>query len=400
MVQKRVQDNQLTANAARNEVQEFLDTRYVSAVEACWRIFELPMHSMDPTVERLPIHLKDEQQVQFDPDNDDLRQILDAEGDKADQLQGFFNLCERGWAAIDDQVVGGNHNGAPPGQPEERDGRQATRLPRVNPTQLLYHQVPEFFTWKPNQKGPPGEPGIPGHWALRKGYGNKALQQPPIGRIYYIHPSAGELYYLRMLLVNVPGPRSFDELKTVPGEDDSTTQTFETYREACQARGLLANNADLRETLNDVIRSQLPKEARNVFSYFLANGDCTDALSIWNEYRFHMMEDVIHTWKQRMGIVDRGYRLSESEVFMCESEALGMLDQAIKSQGTGKSVADFFPREMVERITTADLDALILEDRARNGSPEEMQEAANQVRLFDFDLGVTLTDDKLCRLTT
>ena len=105
--------------AARDEIQSYLDARYVSAVEACWRIFELPMHEMDPKVERLPIHLKNEQTVRFEPD-DNLAEVLAAEDDKDDKLTAFFKLCDQGWTAFDHAVIGGNQEGAPGVQPAPR----------------------------------------------------------------------------------------------------------------------------------------------------------------------------------------------------------------------------------------------------------------------------------------
>ena len=39
-----------------------------------------------------------------------------------------------------------------------------------------------------------------------------------VGRMTHISPSAGELYYLRILLTHVRGPKSFDDIKTVDGE--------------------------------------------------------------------------------------------------------------------------------------------------------------------------------------
>ena len=49
-----------------NEVAEFLDARYVTAPEACWRLFEFPMHARSHVVERLPVHLQNEQPVTFE----------------------------------------------------------------------------------------------------------------------------------------------------------------------------------------------------------------------------------------------------------------------------------------------------------------------------------------------
>ena len=144
------------------------------------------------------------------------------------------------------------------------------------------------------------------------------------------------------------------------------------------ARGLLTDNADLKQTLDDVIQSQMPREVRNVFAYYLANGDCSNALQIWVDYKTHMIEDVVHKWKQNAG-KDRAYILSPSEEAVCEARALGLLDEAIKNQGTGKSIRDFFPPEMVQRIPQVDLDALVLEDRDRNGDEASLQEVAAQV---------------------
>ncbi len=49
-----------------NEIQFYIDVLYVSAAEAAWRIFMLPMHRSHPTVQRLQLHLLNEQVIAFD----------------------------------------------------------------------------------------------------------------------------------------------------------------------------------------------------------------------------------------------------------------------------------------------------------------------------------------------
>ncbi|THH13907.1 hypothetical protein EW146_g6363 [Bondarzewia mesenterica] len=44
-----------------DEIKEYVDARYIGPVEACWHVFEFPMHLELPTVYRLPIHLQDDQ---------------------------------------------------------------------------------------------------------------------------------------------------------------------------------------------------------------------------------------------------------------------------------------------------------------------------------------------------
>nr|GEV82031.1 hypothetical protein [Tanacetum cinerariifolium] len=49
-----------------NEIKDFLNCRYLSACEAAWRIYGFEFHYRNPSIERLPFHLKDEQHVIFD----------------------------------------------------------------------------------------------------------------------------------------------------------------------------------------------------------------------------------------------------------------------------------------------------------------------------------------------
>jgi hypothetical protein len=50
---------------ARDEVQNYLDGRYVSANEACHLLFAFDLHDMHPNVYRLAVHLPNEQTIYF-----------------------------------------------------------------------------------------------------------------------------------------------------------------------------------------------------------------------------------------------------------------------------------------------------------------------------------------------
>ena len=43
------------------------------------------------------------------------------------------------------------------------------------------------------------------------------FRENTIDRLYTVHPNLDECFFLRMLLVNVPGPISFQQLKIVDG---------------------------------------------------------------------------------------------------------------------------------------------------------------------------------------
>ena len=57
------QSKQKTAKIGKNEIKNFLRGRYYSATESIHRILELDIHHRKPSVQRLPVHLKEEQTV-------------------------------------------------------------------------------------------------------------------------------------------------------------------------------------------------------------------------------------------------------------------------------------------------------------------------------------------------
>ena len=75
-----------------NEVTEFLDARYATAPEACWRLFEYPMHARSHVVERLPVHLKDEQLKVFEDGKE--RQVVDPSVAKDTKLMAYFKVSQ------------------------------------------------------------------------------------------------------------------------------------------------------------------------------------------------------------------------------------------------------------------------------------------------------------------
>ena len=50
---------------SHDEVEQFLNAQYISSSEAYWRIYEFPIQDLYPSVEKLPIHLENEQSVLF-----------------------------------------------------------------------------------------------------------------------------------------------------------------------------------------------------------------------------------------------------------------------------------------------------------------------------------------------
>ncbi|XP_058786723.1 uncharacterized protein LOC131661242 [Vicia villosa] len=73
-----IRNDEVSQNAQKNvdEIKQYLDCRYVSPCEACWRIFSFPIHGRKPAVERLFFHCEGENSV-FYRDMDRLDTVLE-----------------------------------------------------------------------------------------------------------------------------------------------------------------------------------------------------------------------------------------------------------------------------------------------------------------------------------
>ncbi|XP_026451074.1 uncharacterized protein LOC113351273 [Papaver somniferum] len=77
-----------------DEINNYLDCRYISGAEGCWRIFDFDIQYRDPSVERLRYHLEGEHQVIF-CDTDELEDVLDIPSAKCTKFLEWFEANKR-----------------------------------------------------------------------------------------------------------------------------------------------------------------------------------------------------------------------------------------------------------------------------------------------------------------
>ena len=73
---------------------------------------------------------------------------------------------------------------------------------------VLYVDIPKYYTWDASKKT----------WQRRKRKRQAQVgvyEAAAIGRIYTTSPKQGDCFYLRLLLLSIPGPTSFQMLRTV-----------------------------------------------------------------------------------------------------------------------------------------------------------------------------------------
>jgi hypothetical protein len=81
-----------------DEIKNYLDCRYISPPEACWRILGFGLHGNSHTAYKLPVHLPNMHNVIFN-DDDDLEEVLEASA--TTMLTEFFQLqYNRGGARV------------------------------------------------------------------------------------------------------------------------------------------------------------------------------------------------------------------------------------------------------------------------------------------------------------
>ncbi|KAL3636557.1 hypothetical protein CASFOL_018856 [Castilleja foliolosa] len=171
-----------------NEIQNFVDGRYICPHEASWRILNFPIHERNPAVEVLAVHLQNMQNVTF-------KENLRLEAIVRNPAFGRTTLTE--WIERNKR---------------DSDGLDLTYVAYSS----RYRWDKRAITWIPRVH----------------------LENPAIGRLAYVHPASGELFYLRMLLCHQRGCMSFADIRTV------SNVTHTTYRSACEALGLLGDDKE------------------------------------------------------------------------------------------------------------------------------------------------------------
>lgn len=237
-----------------NEIKQYLDGRYVCAVEAAWRLFGFDIHYRFPAVDRLPVHCPGEKNVTFNT-KDDLQNIAAKASSKNSKLEGWFLANKTLHGAKD----------------------------------VTYMEFPQHFTWKADQ----------GKWKQRE-KGNV------VGRIIDIHTSGGETFFLRMLLMQTKGATCYEDLRTVNGK------VYNTFKEACDALGLLKDDRQWHVALEENAISAMPRQLRELFVHILTNNTVADPLRLWTEHWKIMSEDILYN--RRILTNNHTLQLSDSEI--------------------------------------------------------------------------------------
>ncbi len=240
----------------RDEIKIYQDGRYVSASEASHRLYGFDLHKEHPNVVRLAMHLKGRQTILFQ------------EGTNAAAvLNRNFHTTLTAWFAFN--KIAREH------------------LNPFAPLHLafntLYHDFPRIGTWKKKEK----------QWAFR----TRMPGLLPVGRMYFVQPSKGERYFLRLLLHHVPGATSFEDLTCTNRHLQHPTQ-HASFKEACQQCGLLQDDDEWAQCMEEAISMASASCLRALFAALLVFNAVANPLALWERFKDDMAEDFLYQARQ------------------------------------------------------------------------------------------------------
>ena len=286
-----------------DEIQNFQDARYIGPHKACWRILGFNLHSRDPPVQILAVHLENMQRVTFRA-SDSLQSVVDNDFNKRTTLTEWFRY-----------------------NASNTYGRH-----------LTYLNFPKEFVWHQDGK----------YWQRRR-----RMDTQSIGRLAYVHPTSGDVFYLRLLLCHQKGCTSFRHISTVNDHIHST------YRGACEAMGLLGNDQEWNIALQEASFSASAREMRTLFCQILIFCDVSSPAALMRSHADSMSEDIPQILSDMLHIQHLHVNTDDLEGgLMFELEAI--------LNFYGKSVQDFDmqlpPPELLQILTNR----AIMEERNYN----------------------------------
>ncbi|XP_021746885.1 uncharacterized protein LOC110712740 [Chenopodium quinoa] len=217
-----------------DEIKQFQSGRWVSPCEAAWRIFSFDLFEMHPPVLPLQVHFPNEQTVHLHP-HERLRAVVANSKRSRTQLTEFF--------AVNAAVEGG--------------------------TGYLYGEFCEHYRWDAGTK----------QWKER------VLDLFSVGCLAFVYPAEGERFFLRLLLLNVRSPTSFEGLRTVNGH------VYPTFYDAALKLGLIENDNVADLTLCEASEVQMPDALRRLFATILIFCQTADPPVLWKKFYPFLSED-------------------------------------------------------------------------------------------------------------
>ena len=278
-----------------DEIETYRNAKYISASQAIGHIFELPICKIYPSVEQLALHLPNEQSV----------------------------LIREG-VPIEESL-------------EKASETMLTRYFELNRTdpnarQYCYINILKHYSYNKQEK----------RFMRRKRNMLTCSEPTPdgpksdqIGRLPMVslNKNTSELFHLRLLLHHVPGPQSFEDLRTVNGE------VLEKFQQATIKLGLWEDDSECELALSEAYNIKFGRAFIRCFVNIIIHCMPADPTSLYEKFKEELAEHL-----------KKNARVPEATEEMHNSVLLEMKEM-FKQSGEDMKKFDLpQPREDMDRV--------------------------------------------------
>ena len=221
-----------------------------------------------------------------------------------------------------------NATGAGTGQPADPDTKKRAG-------KLLYSEFPGYFRWDASKKT----------WAPRKQTEGELIGHPTgrmstqVGRMDLLTSRDPELRALRLLLLNVRGPRSFEDLRTTHSGGVNTVHA--SFTDTAMARGLMHDPKVIKLGLDEVYHSAGSTPAfRTALVQALQWTQPADPNELLQSYLRHLAEGPLHALHKHLRL-DPLQSPSADHLAWSTAKGLQLLHDGIVEAGTVVTAAGF-----------------------------------------------------------
>jgi len=185
---------------------------------------------------------------------------------------------------------------------------------------LTYWQFPQHYTWDAKVKS----------WHPRQ-------RAKVIGRMYFMSPSKGEQFFLRLLLTIFEGGKSWEHLRTW------NSQVFAIFKKVCMAKGLLEDDHEWKICLEEAIAMQPEMACCRLLAVILLTDKVAESHLLWDQFKAGLCDNVKHKL-HHMNHYQADQEIPKDDVY-----DYGLWDLNRILVGMGRSLADFplmpFPQQ-------------------------------------------------------
>ncbi|XP_071699903.1 uncharacterized protein [Rutidosis leptorrhynchoides] len=175
-----------------------------------------------------------------------------------------------------------------------------------NARNLTYVEFPQKYVWNSSDRV----------WTVRK-------IKPKLGRIHHVPPSAGEAYFLRILLNKVKGPTCFEDIRMVNGK------LCPTFKDACYEFRLLDDDKEYVEAIQQASQYSTGLYLRSLFVMLLVSNNLSRPEDVWSQCSNLLGEDILHKQRKRLGFP--AYTMEQKDI---DNHTLYEIELLLRNQGS------------------------------------------------------------------